>query len=364
MMTSNDIFQDDDIARLRQNDGVLRLPSGRCLLLPTTFGFCQGVRHAVKLLQQAVRQAGNRQVWLLGAMIHNQAVNDQFVRAGANIVPEHEFETLFAQASPTDVFVIPAFGLPLEMEGRLRDFAGGSGQIIDTTCAFVRRVWRAVAAAADAGQAVLIHGKPGHQETEALWSRATATAPAVAIIPTIAQAEVFAAAASWQKLRHVYSPELLFHPESLPATDWCLVNQTTMLCTETAAIAEILQNAAWHQQALTVADTLCAATYDRQSAALELCRQQCDVILVLGGIDSSNTNQLYRLAKQHAPTFFLQSPQDIEADLIRHFEPETNSWEERKNWLPPSCRKLGILAGASCPDSELGNLIRKISGFA
>jgi len=363
MTTTNDPFHDDDIAALRTGAGAMLLPSGRRLVLPEAFGFCRGVRHAVRLLQETVDQTAGRQVWLLGAMIHNEAVNAHFAGRGARIIEEHDLESLFTLASHDDVFVIPAFGLPLDFDRRLRSYVTPPGLIVDTTCPFVRRVWQAVAKATAAGNAVIIHGKPGHQETAALWSRATAAA-AVAILPNPGRARQFAAASGLRDLLDTYPSELLLHPEHLAETPWTLVNQTTMLCTETTAIAGLLQAAAWHQAPLQVADTLCEATHSRQAAAQALCCQPCDLFLVLGGANSSNTIQLYRLAAMHATAFFLQSPDDLEPDLVRHFDPETSTRLETRDWLKPSCRTVGILAGASCPDSELGLLVRKMRRLA
>ncbi len=363
-MKTNDPFHDEDISRLRTTGSALTLPSGRNIVLPKTFGFCQGVRNAVNLLHQTILQNKGRQIWLLGAMIHNPAVNEQFAQRGVQIIAESDLETAFDTAPADDVFVVPAFGLPLNFERRLRAFVMPPGKIVDATCPFVRRVWQAVSQAAASGAAVIIHGKPGHQETTAIWSRAAAEAAAVAIIPNPDQARQFAAAAGTKDLYASYPAELLFNHDRLANTAWTVVNQTTMLGTDTTAITDILRTAAWHQAPLQIADTLCAATQSRQGAAKALCMRPCDVIFVLGGTNSSNTTQLYRLAAGHADAFFLQSPDDLQASMVRHFNPAAATWEETKGWLSPSCQSIGILAGASCPDSELGNLIRKIARLA
>lgn len=363
-MKTNDPFHDDDVTTLRETGGALTLASGRHLVLPGSFGFCQGVRHAVNLLHQTILQSGRRQIWLLGAMIHNQAVNEQFARRGARIIAENDLESTFIAARPDDVFIVPAFGLPLDFDRRLRAFVSPPGKIVDATCPFVRRVWQAVSQAAAAGSAVIIHGQPSHQETTAIWSRAAASAAAVAIVPNPDRARQFAATTGTGDLLASYPAELLLNHNRLADAAWTLVNQTTMLGTDTAAVAEILRAASWHQAPLRVADTLCAATQARQDAAQALCRRPCDLIFVLGGTNSSNTTQLYRLAAGHATAFFLQTPDDLLANVVRHFNPATSSWKETRDWLSPSCRTIGILAGASCPDSELGNLIRKITLLA
>ncbi len=361
-MTDN-IFHDDLVSHLRDSHAPLPLPSGRLVLLPDSFGFCQGVRGAVTRLTRTVAENPGRRIWLLGMMIHNPAVNDGFIRQGVTLVPEPQLDALFDHASPQDVFVVPAFGLPLDIDQRLHRFVQPPGCIVDTTCPFVRRVWQAVENGAKQGAAICIHGKPQHQETNAIWSRAAALAPAVAIIPTPEAATAFTAALNGDA--DPYPTQWLLHSERLHELDWVLVNQTTMRGDETRQVADILSNAPAHHGTCIQADTLCRATRTRQQDAVNLCTQRnCDIILVLGGTDSSNTTQLYRLAAQNTTTYFIQSPDDIHSDQIRHFLPATHEWKTSSDWLPPSVRVIGILGGASCPDSEIGKLIRNLQLFA
>ena len=227
-------FSSELVESIRRNGGECRLPGGRTLLLPACFGFCTGVTRAVTCLHEEVKRVqGDRPIWLLGAMIHNPAVNEAFAASGVTV--SYRAEEVFDKASPHDIFVIPAFGLPLELDARLRAFVAEDASIVDATCPFVRRVWREAQQAGRQGRAVVIHGKYGHQETYGIWSRAVEHAPACALLTTVEEARRFAK--DWRSL----DPVRLHQAEALAASDWTLLNQTTMLSTETAEIAEILK---------------------------------------------------------------------------------------------------------------------------
>lgn len=354
----NEAFKSELIDSIREAGGEYSLKDGRCVLLPKTFGFCSGVRRAVSKLSEVICLYRGRRIWLLGAMIHNSAVNAWFIGQGVNMVDSHCLDGIFETASPGDVFVIPAFGLPLDVEQKLRCFVDEKSVIIDATCPFVRRVWDAAGCAGEKGNAVIIHGKYGHQETEAIWSRAVKAAPACVLLPSPVYAE-----------RYVSAPESIpveytYHAEKMGHVAWTLVNQTTMLATETAHVAEILARATWHSGAMEMAGTLCTATRERQAAALDLCSIGCDVILVLGGVDSSNTAQLYRLAVNALGAdrcFFIEKAGDILPMVLRHYLPDDKSWHESHGDVLRSAKRIGILTGASCPDSELEKLILRLS---
>jgi 4-hydroxy-3-methylbut-2-enyl diphosphate reductase len=366
--TPRNPFSDPLIEQLHaEGRNLIELPSGRRIVLPAQVGFCHGVRHAVQLLSDTVANAGAQQrIWLLGAMIHNPAVNDYFVKQGVIMLEDEELTSVFTRAKPEDIFVIPAFGLDSVLDGRLRAFARNPAQIVDSTCPFVRRVWQAVAAAATRGSAIIIHGKPGHQETNGIWSRAIQAAPAVAIVPSPAAARQLLDMLADDDENAPYPSAWLSHPERLPHCDWTLVNQTTMLCNETEEIAAILAKAspASHRGSCSLANTLCSATRARQAEAVKLCAQGCACIIVLGGTNSSNTTQLYRLAVQHTTTYYLESPDELNGESIRHFLPDSQQWQLSSPWLPPAPANIGILVGASCPDSAIAELIRKLHNCA
>ena len=349
-------FSSELVDRIRLEEGVFEITPSCMALLPKAFGFCTGVNRAVTTLNEVVKEPdGARPVWLLGAMIHNPAVNEAFAKAGVQI--SASADEVFDKATPHDIFVIPAFGLPLDQDRLLRDFVAEDGRIVDATCPFVRRVWKEAEQAGNQGKAVIIHGKYGHQETYGIWSRAVSHAPACVLISTMNEARRFAE--DW----HALAPERLFNAEKLVECDWTLLNQTTMLSTETADIAEILRSAPWHRGTVAMAGTLCTATRERQAAAQELCERGCDAIIVLGGTDSSNTTQLYRMAVEklgEERCFFVQSEHDIQPEAIHHFLPFEHEWRLSQNGVIRDAKRIGILTGASCPDSELERLLRRL----
>lgn len=351
-------FSSELVSKIRENDGVYKCVDGREIILPKTFGFCTGVFNAVSKLSDAtakfIENASPSNIWLLGAMIHNPAVNSHFVKAGVHIADFRHIDQVFEAAHPSDTFVIPAFGLPIDVDERLRSFVSSVGCIVDATCPFVRRVWEAARQAGNAGHAVVIHGKFGHQETNAIWSRAVRYSGCCVLLTTPKEAQAFAAG-------EVLPEERTAGKQFLAARNWTLINQTTMLSTETAEIGEILKNATWHKGDVVMAGTLCPATRDRQHAASTLCQAKCECIFVLGGTDSSNTTQLYRMAADklgEGRSFFVGSADDISAGTIRHYLPQNGQWMQSPM---PDCQKIGILTGASCPDSELEKLIIALS---
>lgn len=352
-------FDSNIVDNIRAAGGVLTVGNGRRIILPSAFGFCSGVRRAVAILARTLHDNPDRKIWLLGAMIHNPAVNHWFTANGVTIAPSDTLESVFQHASPGDIFTIPAFGLPVNIDARLRDFVSPPGLIVDTTCPFVRRVWAAAENAGRAGDAVLIHGKYGHQETDAIWSRALATAPACALLPTPRDALAFA-----NNPNDI--PEHCIHNRSrLLKVAWTLVNQTTMLASETAQVADILANTTWHADIpFRMAGTLCTATRERQAAAIALCRTKCDCIIVLGGTDSSNTTQLYRLAAANITPdrcWFIEDASNITPKHITHFIPHEQRWHSSNLNTLTNAKTISILTGASCPDSELARLIQRLT---
>ena len=354
----NDLFSSELVNSIRKNNGVFEFGDGRRILLPKTFGFCSGVFNAVSKLSETVDDNPNKDIRLMGAMIHNPAVNSHFAKSGVHIEDSKHLERVLERPLEHTIFVIPAFGLPIEIDARLRNYVASDSQIVDATCPFVRRVWDQAKIAGTNGDAVIIHGKHGHQETNAIWSRAVKYAKSCALLTSPEDARRFAVSFS-------NSPEeRIFMPNLLADRPWTLINQTTMLSTETAEIAEILKNAAWHSQSVKLAGTLCPATRNRQFAAKELCEAGCDCIYVLGGTDSSNTTQLYRMAVEQIGEkhcFFVQSSQNIRTDAIEHYLPLASKWTESHI---PNAATIGILTGASCPDSELEQLILRLIDFS
>jgi len=355
----NDLFD----MPTQQYDTPDALRAGSCqLLLPSIYGFCGGVRRALRILDSTIRQHSDRPAWLLGQIIHNGTVNDYFCDQGVQIIPESELERVFDLASPSDTLILPAFGLPLDMDARVRRFCAGKGHVVDTTCRYVKRAWDFVSHAAADRQTVLFHGKPNHPETRATMSRAATCNNAAVLIPDPAAAEEWIHAInSGSQCFPDHARYVVRNPQQLDPQRLAIAYQTTMLHEDTQAVRAIVTAAIESNSGtVVIAETLCNATQDRQDAALELCRQGCDLILVIGGYASSNTTQLYRLATRHAPAYFVKDARALGATHITHYLPDRNTETSTSAWLTPTPRSIGILAGASCPPSDIDGAIRQL----
>ena len=358
-----DIFHDGDTTAAQKAGGVVAVGSWT-LHLPQAFGFCGGVQHALKTLQHTLATRGTRTVWLLGQIIHNDTVNAFFRTQGAHILPEQQIDSVFARAAPDDIIVIPAFGVPLDLDSRLRAFCRSPDQLVDTTCRYVKRIWTFVEAMAAEKRTILIHGKPDHPETRATLSRALTPENAVILIPDLAAARHLADLIRRRALAEV-PQSLVRNPGRLTLERMALVNQTTMLYQETKEIDAVIHDALDSVRgSLALAETLCRATQDRQNAATELCRKGCDLAIVVGGFSSSNTTQLYRLAKEYCPTYFIRDATALTRAEIRHHHPDRHETAVTRDWLPASVRHIGILAGASCPPCDIGDVLRRFRALA
>jgi 4-hydroxy-3-methylbut-2-enyl diphosphate reductase len=310
------------------------------------------------MLTRCVQDRGGRSIRLLGPVIHNDTVNEWFRSRGAVILDEDRILDILQVGGPGDIVVIPAFGVPLELAEELRRRYPAE-QIVDTTCRDVQAVWRFLEGLAGPDWTVLLHGKPGHPETRATLSRALRHSRRVVVIQGREQTELACAALAsdcWQALPRAQCHESVPLPPARGPV--AVVNQTTMLYTETMALGTAVETACRAlQRPCRVADSVCRATQDRQDAARELCRQHPDVVLVVGGFASSNTAQLLRLAREWAPACLIPSAAALTPDCVTHWVPE-EGLRRTRGWLPPGWRRVGVLAGASCPVHDVGEVIR------
>lgn len=365
-----DIWHDATVEAARTAGGVV--PVGPWTLrLPRVFGFCGGVMNAVRSLAGALNDvpashggtpAG--QVWLLGEIIHNETVNAWFRAAGVRLIPEPEIGGVLERVRQGDRVVIPAFGIPLPLEERLRAAAPVLGfSLIDTSCHDVRRIWDFAARHAAAGATVIVHGKPDHPETRATLSRALTPANAVIELPGAEQAAALAAAVASGD-PSCLPVECLRQVERLDWSNLALVHQTTLLREEVEQVEAALAAASLRRGGRLIRDAgICRATQDRQDAALELCRAGCACLLVVGSFASSNTARLHRLAARFAPAYFISDATALSPQRIRHFDLETKRERDTRAWLPAS-GAIGILAGASCPPSDIGGILRRFQELA
>jgi 4-hydroxy-3-methylbut-2-enyl diphosphate reductase len=342
------------------------------------FGFCYGVENAIEISYKALEENPGKRIFLLSQMIHNPAVNDDLTSRGMRFIQDTNGQPLmdWNELTADDIVIIPAFGTTLETEEKLKAI-GIDPLKYNTTCPFVEKVWNRSAQLGQKDYTVVIHGKASHEETRATFSHTAAGAPAV-IVKDMAEA---------QELGRIITGELPlshFHerfakyatPGFDPAKDLTrigVVNQTTMLATETQAIADHLKqvmvgkygDADLKAHFADTRDTLCYATNDNQDATNELLKAEADLALVVGGYNSSNTSHLVELLEHKFPTYYIMDEGEIlSAASIQHFNYPEHKLESTNDWLPAK-RPLTIIltSGASCPDTLLDKVMLKVLGF-
>ena len=341
-------------------------------LLAVEFGFCYGVERAVEYAYETVTRFPDRRIFLTGEIIHNPHVNNKLHGMGIRFLPEGEQK--YNEVSPDDVVIIPAFGIPAADIQLL----GKKGcVVVDTTCGSVLNVWKNVERYARIGVTSVIHGKFEHEETEATFSRTTLFPGAhYLVIRDKAEAayvcEYIARGGDRDEFMKLFSkgvsPE--FDPD-LNLQRIGLANQTTMLSSESLEIAEMIRVAMitrYPEQEMAERfhsfDTICSATQDRQDAVWRLKNDNIDVMIVIGGYNSSNTNNLAKIAGKFTPTFHIEDAAAILGpNEIRHKPAGGKQEIITADWFPEFCRTIGITAGASTPNNQIGEAIERIAGF-
>jgi 4-hydroxy-3-methylbut-2-enyl diphosphate reductase len=348
------------------------------VFLARHFGFCYGVEHAIEIAFRTIEENPGKRIFLLSEMIHNPFVNDDLLERGVRFLMDTKGNTLipFSELTTEDIVLIPAFGTTLEIEAKLRAI-GLTLEQYDTTCPFVEKVWNRSEQIAEKGYTVVVHGKPTHEETRATFSHSAAHTPTIVVNDMADTLELARFIKGERPLREFHAVfEGLLSPGFNPEKDLHrigVVNQTTMLASDTQAIADHLSEVMREKYGQAVIaehfadtrDTLCYATNDNQSAVVGLLAQEAELALVVGGRNSSNTSHLVELCEHSLPTFFVRSEEDIRTENeILHFD-----WKRKTEHLTlqylPARRPLRILitSGASCPDAIVEGVIRKMLSF-
>ncbi len=351
-----------------------RFLSGHLTLhLAREFGFCYGVDRAVDYAYQARRRFPDRQVFLTGEIIHNPHVNDQLRAQGIRFLsdPHENLSTLGVD----DVVILPAFGVTI---GDLQQFDHLGCTLVDTTCGSVLNVWKNVKRYAQDGFTSIIHGKYWHEETRATASQALHY-PNGHYLVVLDQAEAQAVCdqitqggprdALLGRFRAAVSPG--FDPDLHLDRIGC-ANQTTMLSSESLAIGEMFRQAMRQRYGDTelgnrfrAFDTICSATQDRQDAVIALLAgAPLDLVVVIGGYNSSNTCNLARICADSVPTYHVADPDGlISATEIRHRAVKEKTERISENWLPAGPVTIGLTSGASTPDNLVEAVVRKLERF-
>lgn len=339
------------------------------------FGFCYGVENAIEKSYSAINENPDKRIFLLSQMIHNPAVNSDLLSQGIQFIQDTDGTQLipWEEITKDDIVIIPAFGTTVEIEALLTE-KGIDIRSYNTTCPFVEKVWNRSAKLGELEHTIIIHGKHKHEETKATFSHSKENAPALVVKDmheTKFLASYILGEVSTDEFMTFFEGKLSngFDPEN-DLNRIGVVNQTTMLATETQEIADFLRETMIQKYGLESIkehisdnrDTLCYATNDNQSATLELLNAQADLAIVVGGYNSSNTQHLVELLEPAFPTFFIKDKTEIVSkDAIHSFDIHAKTLDLRTEFLPDKEHTTIILtSGASCPDSAVDAVIQRI----
>lgn len=341
------------------------------------FGFCYGVENAIEISYKTVDENPGKRIFLLSQMIHNPQVNENLINKGIQFIQDTKGKQLIAwdELTDDDIVLIPAFGTTLEIEEKLNKI-GIQTEKYDTTCPFVKKVWNSSKKLGEDLFSIIIHGKYNHEETRATFSHSNQNAPSVVIL-NMDEAEFIGEVILgkrpekdfYEKFAGKYSEgfDVNKHFKRIG-----VVNQTTMLASETHAIsmyfkkimAEKYGEENIKQHFADTRDTLCYATNDNQEATLGLLNVNADLAIVVGGYNSSNTSHLVELLEEKFDTFFIAGANNFSSTQIEHFNYNKQQLIKTEPFLP-SKEKVNIIltSGASCPDTLVDEVLDKLLSY-
>ncbi|MBA3680401.1 MAG: 4-hydroxy-3-methylbut-2-enyl diphosphate reductase [Bacteroidetes bacterium] len=348
------------------------------------FGFCYGVENAIEIAFKALDENPGKNIYLLSEMIHNPAVNKDLTERGVRFLQDTLGEQLipFEVLTPDDIVMIPAFGAPLPLL-KLLEEKGIETKAYDTTCPFVERVWKKSEQIGKTEHTIIIHGKYNHEETRSTFSRSAVDSKAVVVLRDMEESKRLAEYVIGNKTQQQFEEEFKGKfTEGFKIDKHFnkigVINQTTMLATETEEIANYFKSVLINkfgeekikEHFSDTHDTLCYATNENQDATYGLLNTDADFAIVVGGYNSSNTSHLVELCERKFPTYFISSVKEIEsATVIHHYDYPNKKQLTSNNYLPKnaspgsSTLKIVITSGASCPDSLLDAVMNKLNTF-
>lgn len=348
------------------------------IYLARHFGFCYGVENAIEIAFKTVEENPGKRIFLLSEMIHNPQVNADLQAHGVQFMQDTYGKQIisFDEIKKNDIVIIPAFGTTLEIEALLNKKAVQTEKY-NTTCPFVEKVWNRSEVIARKNYTIVIHGKPKHEETRATFSHAASNAPSV-VVKDMSEAKELAKYISGEKNADEFYQQLAGQyskgfnvKKDLQRIG--VVNQTTMLASDTQAIADFLKQVMIEtfkpsdieERFADTRDTLCYATNDNQTAVSEMLKTQANLAIVVGGYNSSNTSHLVELCEQKLPTYFINNEEKIlSAKEILNFNFHTKEELLTTDWLPEKeTTKILLTSGASCPDALVEGIINKLNSF-
>ena len=346
--------------------------------IPRHFGFCYGVENAIEIAYKTLENNPDKRIFLLSEMIHNPGVNEDLFSRGVKFLMDTSGNNLidWNELKRDDIVIIPAFGTTLEIQQKLNQIGINAYQF-NTTCPFVEKVWNRSSQLGTEDFTIIIHGKHYHEETRATFSHSKIHGPSL-IVRNLEEAKYLADVILGEKSKEnfysyfdgKYSEG--FDPEK-DLQKIGVVNQTTMLATETQEIADHLKSVMQKKYGMQnlsshfadTKDTLCYATYDNQEATYGLLESPVDLAIVVGGYNSSNTSHIVELCEAKLPTYFISSADKIiSVNSIKHFNIHSKSEHVTKNFIPrKDMVSILLTSGASCPDSVVDQVLSKVHSF-
>lgn len=344
------------------------------------FGFCFGVENAIEIAYAAIKENPGKKIYLLSEIIHNSHVNMALQENGVRFIMDTAGNQLIPwdEIKREDIIIIPAFGTTLEMECILK--AKGIQQIYyKSKCPFVEKVWTRVSQIANNDYTVIVHGKPDHEETRATFSHSKSVAPSL-IIKDLQEAILLADFILDRRapdeftavFKDRYSEGFNVMQDLIRIG---VVNQTTLLASDTQEIADYLMQTMREKYGLNeqntsthfanMKDTLCYATNDNQNAVISMLSLEADLAIVVGGYNSSNTSHLVALCEEKVPTYFISSSDSmVSGQDIIHWDIHSQKLKVTSSYLPDKdAVVIHLTSGASCPDILIENVIIKLLSF-
>ena len=363
-------YRSDLVDRLRATGEVSSAEARVTIKLAKEFGFCYGVERCIDLAYAALKVFPDKPLYILGEIIHNPEVNDQIRDMGIRFLSGPNKVADIDDLGADDIVIIPAFGTEVATLEKLK--AKGC-QFVDTTCGDVMSVWKRVRNYAKEEVTSIIHGKAYHEETKATSSQATSKNGHYLVVLTLEETDYVCEyienggdkAEFLQKFEGAFSEG--FDPDQhLKAVG--VANQTTMMRGETEEVQRRIKAAIERKfgakkvdSHFRFFDTICGATQERQDALGVLLQKPMDLLLVIGGYNSSNTAHLAELGEGVLPTFFIKNAAEMaDPSLIRHWNQHTQTVDESRDWLPDGELTIGITAGASCPNNLIEDVICRL----
>ncbi len=363
-------YRSEIVEKLRASGGTLSC-GGVTVMLAKQFGFCYGVERAIDLAYAAAKVFTDHRLFILGEIIHNPEVNEQIHALGVRNLLGEKPDADVDELTAKDVVIVPAFGTDVATLARIKE---RGCQIVDTTCGDVMSVWKRVRQNANDDVTSIIHGKASHEETKATASRAVQDGKGhYLIVLTLADTDyvcdyIRRGGDRQAFLEHFRGATSEGFDPDLHLRRVGVANQTTMMRGETEEVQRRVEAAVKDRdgterakQSFRFFDTICGATQERQDALRDMLASEMNLLLVVGGYNSSNTSHLAEMGEAKLPTYFIRNASRLESrDRIVHYDQHAKCEVATDRWLPAAPLTVGITAGASCPNNLIEETIIRL----